>query len=177
MTATDLDPPPTLRLVASNDAALSTHDSRYRHSSPLYGEARELYRQVLESALASGQLLDRDALRVVLATKQATTATPIRAFTASQIWQLMFVDVVTWCRNRKLEVPYRAAGALIQVIDHLDATGGFAAPSDPVPDLYDALDECTGGWVDDHPSRARPAAPRKTTGRRSLRSERGSKRT
>jgi hypothetical protein len=58
----------------------------------------------------------------------------------------------------------------VRVIEFLDTTDSFHEQSDPVDDLYDAIDECTGGWVDDHPS-----TPTKAP--RSLRSKRGSKRT
>ena len=170
MTVLDLDPPRhTLRLVSSTGPA-QARDMRYRTSTPLQGQARDLYRQVLQSALASQCSIDPDALRVVLATKQATSGAPVRAFSAEAIWQLMFVDVVAWCRNRKLDVPRRCATALICIVDHLDTTNSFDPCSDPVDDLYDAIDECTGGWVDDHPSTPRPP-------RRSIRSTRGSKRT
>ncbi len=170
MTVLDLDPPHhALRLVSSTGSAES-RDLRYRTSTPLQGKARELYREVLQAALASQRSVDADALRVVLATKQATSGAPIRAFSSAAIWQLMFVDVVAWCGNRRLQVPTRCATALIRVIEHLDTTNTFDDLSDPVDDLYDAIDECTGGWVDDH-----PATPTKAP--RSLRSTRGSKRT
>ncbi len=170
MTVLDLDPPHSaLRLVCSNGQP-AARDQRYRTSTPLYGEARELYHQVLQGALAAQCSIDPDALRVVLATKQATSGTPIRAFSAASIWQLMFVDVVAWCRNRKLDVPERGATALLRVVEYLDTTNGFHETSDPADDLYDAIDECTGGWTDDHPSMPAKAP-------RSLRSRRGSKRT
>lgn len=175
MTILDFDPPqPTLRLVSSNGSA-SARDVRYRDHTPLYGPARDLYRQVLQFALAHRVSIDPDALRVVLATKQATTAASARAFSTSAIWQLMFVDVVAWCRNRKLEVPRGCATALTRVVEYLEASATFDALSDPAADLYDAIDECTGGWVDDepHPSASRPSR----ASRRSLRSGRGPKRT
>lgn len=170
MTVLDLDPPHSaLRLVSSTGHAQS-RDLRYRTSTPLQGEARALYREVLQSALATQRSIDADALRVVLATKQATSGAPARAFSSTAIWQLMFVDVVAWCRNRKLDVPTRCATALIRIIEHLDMTNSFDDTSDSVEDLYEAIDDCTGGWVDDHPS-----TPTKAP--RSLRSTRGSKRT
>lgn len=170
MTVLELDPPNSpLRLVSSNGST-PQRDLRYRSSSPLHGTARALYREILEAAVAGRVPVDPDALRVVLATKQATSAAPIRAFTAAAIWQLMFVDVVAWCRNRRLEVPTGCATALIRVVEHLESTDSFDGAGDPVDELYDAIDECTGGWVDDHPSTA-GSTPR------SLRSKRGTKRT
>jgi hypothetical protein len=171
MTVLDFDPPqPSLRLVSSNGPA-AHRNLRYRTSTPLYGEARELYRDVLEFAFEHQTTIDPDALRVVLATKQATTAAPGRAFSATGIWQLMFVDIVTWCTNRKLDVPLGCATALIRVVEYLEATSSFDELSDRVDDLYEAIDECTGGWTDD----PHPTTPAK--GRRSLPSERDTKRT
>lgn len=170
MTVLDLDPPPSpLRLVSSNGPT-TPRTTRHRSSSPLHGSARVLYCEILQAAIAARAAVDPDALRVVLATKQATTAAPIRAFTAEAIWQLMFVDVVAWCRNRRLDAPAGCAAALIRIVEHLESTDSFDVASDPVDELYDAIDECTGGWVDDHPSTAG-----RTT--RSLRSKRGTKRT
>ena len=171
MTVLDFDPPqPALRLVCSNGSA-ATRDSRYRSTTPLYGDARELYQQVLQYSLGNQITIDPDSLRVVLGTKQAMSAAPARVFSAAGIWQLMFVDVVASCRTRKLDVPTGCANALIRTIDYLDASDSFHPTSDSLGDLYDAIDECTGGWVDD----LHPTTPRKA--RRSLRSERGTKRT
>jgi len=171
MTVLDLDPPQhPLRLVSSN-GPVPTRNSRYRKTTPLYGDARELYRQVLQFALEHQIPIDADALRVVLGTKQSLSAIPARAFSAAGIWQLMFVDVVASCRTRKLDVPAGCANALLHTIEYLEATRTFHELSDLTDDLYDAIDECTGGWVDD----LHPTAPSKA--RRSLRSGRGSKRT
>ena len=171
MTVLDLDPPhPTLRLVSSNGLA-TTRDSRYRSTTPLYGDARELFQQVLQYALEHQVAIDPDSLRVVLGTKQAMSAAPAGSFSAAGIWQLMFVDVVASCRNRKLDVPAGCASALIRTIDYLDASDSFHSLSDPVGDLYDAIDECSGGWVDD----LHPSTP--TKARRSVPSDRGTKRT
>ena len=173
MTVLELDPPPpALRLVSTNGQS-ATRDHRYRTSAPLYGEARDLYRHVLQFALETGTAVDADALRVVLATKQTTSAAPVRAFSATAIWQLMFVDVVTWCRNRQLDVPVGCSVALIRIVDYLEHTSTFDPHSDSAIQLYDAIDECTGGWVDDHPT----APTRSSRPRRSLRSTRGPKRT
>lgn len=171
MTVLDFDPPhASLRLVSSTGSA-AHRDPRYRSNTPLYGDARALYRDVLEFAFEHQTTIDPDALRVALATKQATTAVSARAFSATGIWQLMFVDIVTWCSNRKLDVPVGCATALIRVLDYLEATSSFDDLSDRVDDLYEAIDECTGGWTDD----PHPSTP--VRGRHSLRSERGSKRT
>jgi len=169
MTVLDIDPPPTLRLVSTNGQA-AAGISRYRASAPLYGPARNLYRHVLQHCLGQKRPIDADALRVVLATRQGTSAASAREFTASSIWQLMFVDVVAWCRNRQLDVPVGCATALIRVVEYLDETGTFAVRSDTPQELFDAIDECTGGWVDE-------PVPARSNAHRSLPSTRGPKRT
>jgi len=177
MTVLDLDPPqPSLRLVSTNGSA-QPRSNRLRASAPLYGAARDLYRQVLEAALASNRRVDPDALRVVLATKQGTTAADPRSFSATGIWQLMFVDVVAWCRNRQLDVPVGCSHALTEVIAYLDSIDALDASSDCAEVLFDAIDECTGGWVDDlhPPDHSSPSSPARS--RRSLRSSRGPKRS
>lgn len=178
MTVLDLTPPqPQLRLVSNNDVPnANQRDHRYRTAATLRGDARVLYQEVLQFALQQGISIDADALRVVLATKQATSALPARAFSAPAIWQLMFVDVLTWCRNRQLDVPSGCAAALNAVLFVLHTTERLDVDrSDSYEMLCDALDECTGGgWVDDsHPSSAGPSS---SGTRRSLRSRRGPKR-
>ncbi|MFT4597315.1 MAG: hypothetical protein ACI9TF_001563 [Paracrocinitomix sp.] len=171
MTVLDLDPPqPALHLVSSNGST-AARDPRYRSTTPLYGDARELFGQVLQFALQHRVMIDADALRMVLGTKQSLSGAPAHAFSAEGIWQLMFVDVVASCRNRKLDVPIGCADALLFTIEYLEASQSFHDLNDPVDDLYDAIDECTGRWVDD----LHPWTPRKA--RRSLRSGRGTKLT
>lgn len=170
MTVLDLDPPqPLLRLVSTN-AQAATRDPRYRASASLRGDARALYREVLQAALEWGEPIEADALRVILAVRQSTSASPTRLVTSSAIWQLMFVDVVAWCRNRHLDVPDGCAQALGATIDYLNASDTFESGSDSAAELHEAIDECTGGWSETHPTSSR--APR-----RSLRSQRGPKRS
>jgi len=174
MTVLDLDSPHRrLRLVSTNGSA-PIRDTRYRTHAPLYGQARDLYRQVLQASLQNGTAIDTNALRVVLATKQATTAGPARAFSAATIWQLMFVDIVAWCRTRHLDVPTGCARALTSVIDYLHAHDLLHDLSDDALALYDAIDECTGGWAADESA---PASASPAKARRSLPSHRGPKRT
>jgi hypothetical protein len=171
MTVLDLDPPhPVLRLVSSNGSTAG-RDPRYRATTPLYGDARELFGQVLQFALQHRVTIDADALRIVLGTKQSLSGAPAHAFSAEGIWQLMFVDVAASCRNRKLDVPTGCADALLLTIEYLEASQSFHELNDPIDDLYEAIDECTGGWVDD----LHTSTPSKA--RRSLRSGRGTKHT
>lgn len=121
--------------------------------------------------LELGTPVDADALRVVLAAKQANHPGPIRRFTGTSIWQLMFVDVIVWCHGRQLDVPPGATDALRALIDYLAVTDSFAPGSDRLSSLYLAIDECTGDWADPDDT---PVAPRR---RRSVRSARGPKRS
>lgn len=171
MTVTDLDPPRTQLHLISSTGSSPGRDRRYRAGALLGREARALFREVLQSALESGSPIDPDALRVVLAAKQANHPGPIRHFTSTAIWQLMFVDVAGWCRARQLSVPNDAVKALSATIDHLATTDTFALDSDGLNSLCVAIDECTGGW----PDSGGPPLPTRRPG--SVRSQRGPKRT
>ncbi|MFB0901537.1 MAG: hypothetical protein QMB08_06075 [Acidimicrobiales bacterium] len=171
MTVLDLDPPqPALHLVSSTGSTVA-RNPRYRSATPLYGDARELFRQVLQFTLEHQVTIDVDALRLVLCTKQSLSATSACTFSAAGIWQLIFIDIVAICHNHKLDVPTGCANALLRTVEYLEASQSFHERSDPVDDLYDAIDECTGELVHD----LRPSTPSKA--RRSLRSSRGTKRT
>lgn len=190
MTVLDVDPPrPRLQLVdpsgtpnskasANSPGAGTIRDHRYRSGVTLYGDARRLYRAVLEHALASGEAINPDALRVVLAVKQAAaSAGPIARFTGSGIWQLMFVDVAGWCRARHLDIPAGCDKALWGTVCFLDRTAGFAPASDDLDELLEAIEDCTGGSLHRTESGTsnRPPSTRGATG--SLRSRRGPKRS
>lgn len=171
MTVIDLDPPqPPLRLVSSTGASF-VRDHRYRAGAQLGRDARELFREVLQDALEFGSPIDPDALRVVLAAKQANHPGPIRHFTGTAIWQLMFVDVIGWCRTRQLTVPTDAADALRAIVEYLSQAEAFAPGSDLPNSLYHAIDECTGGWLETDVGPVRGERPR------SIRSQRGPKRS
>lgn len=158
MTATHTDQPRPLRLVASSGQSVSP--SRHRAATNLGRAARHLQRCTLQHALANGHPVTADAVRVLLAVKQTTQAGEIKRFTCTGIWQLLFVDVVTWCRNRRLPVPADTAKALIAIIAYLDASDGFAEGSDTAAALFDAVDECTGGLTEPAPREPTFPAPR-----------------
>ena len=69
-------------------------------------------------------------------------------FTTDDVWRLMMVDIVAWCRARHLPVPPEAAHAILVTVTALALTGHFHPDSDPVDDVELALGECTGGWVE-----------------------------
>jgi len=165
-----LDPPtsatsPALRLVSSSGNVART--DRYRSTAALSGDARRLYCNVLAHGLHTGIRLNPAALRVVLCVKQSRASGPLRRVTSHEVWQLLFVDVVAWCRARRLALPPGCPAALEAVIDYLADTDELHPASDPVRALLGAIDECTGGWNDQPPQ---PPTPH-----RSVRSMRGTK--
>lgn len=154
MSILDLDPP-RLRLVSSSGSP--ARQRRYRDQANLGPQAAALYRQVLSASLASGEPVDPDGLRVVLAVHQTHSGGRLFRLTAQTIWRLLFVDVVTWAKAHHLPVPPETTLALVALVEHLVESGRLDPDSDPPHELYDAIDECTGGWTDRAPSR-RPAS-------------------
>jgi len=163
-----LDPPRHLRLITSPAITLSaaasaesdqaksanqlatrsrTEDlSRYRASAELGAEARSLYRLVAADALAHGDPLDRTALRVVLAVRQSRCVGPLTRFRSTDVWQLLFVDILSWCRARHLDVPSGCGAAVEYLIETLYDLDQLHPESDDLHELHRAIDECTGGW-------------------------------
>jgi len=162
MTQLVLDPPrPALRLIASNTGAGTERPSRrhrrHRREAVLSAPSRALYRQALEWSVHHGAQVDPDALRVILAARQDRQAAPVNRFTTDDIWRLMMVDAVAWCRARRLEIPTGCAHALIVLIATIHDVDGFHPDSDAFRDLEHAIEECTGGWADRHdPTTAEP---------------------
>jgi hypothetical protein len=159
MTQLVLDPPhPALHLVASNPQSGSDRRvTRHRREAVLGAISRRLYRDTLAWSLQHGGQVNPDALRVVLAARQDRQAAPATRFTTDDIWRLMMVDVVAWCRARRLDVPPGCAHALLLLIATIRDDDGFHPDSDDLADLEYAIDECTGGWSDPHhPTTARP---------------------
>lgn len=168
MSTVEIDPPPQALRLVSSQGERTTRDRRYRHAASLGFAGRQLHRDVLQFALSTGRTIDADALRVVLATKQTHDPGDARRVTAAGVWQLLFVDVVTWCRNRRLPTPDGVSAAVESLIDYLEATQTFAAGSDSPAALRGAFDECTGGW-----DLTDPTPERSTRRSRSVRSARG----
>ena len=166
-----LDPPRHLQLVktpavvssagASQRSGLpsaelshSNRRSRHRTAAELGGASRSLYRLVATTALASGARIDRTALRVILAVRQSRCAGPLNRFSSTDVWQLLFVDILSWCRSRHLDVPSGCSTALEYLLETLHEHGELHPDSDTLDDLLGAVDECTGGW--DHGSARYP---------------------
>ena len=159
MTQLVLDPPPpALRLVASNPPPGADRPvTRYRREAILGAASRRLYRNTLAWSLQHGGQVSPDALRVVLAARQDRQAAPTCRFTTEDIWRLMMVDVVAWCRARRLDVPPGCAHALLLLIATIGDDDGFHPDSDELVDLEQAVNECTGGWSDaGHPTTVGP---------------------
>ncbi len=143
MTVLQLDQPRQLRLVSSSGRP-RIRRSRYRDTANLGLESRRLLNELLRARLATGQPVDADAARVVLAARQNHHVGPAHRFTAELIWQLVFVDILSWCRTRRLNVPDGIAAALAAIVTHLHTTGQLHPSSDSIGELLTAIDECTG---------------------------------
>lgn len=168
MSTLEIDPPPqALRLVSSHGER-PPRDPRYRNAASLGRAGRQLHRDVLAHALRTGGAIDADALRVVLAAKQSHDPGSLYRLTAAGVWQLLFVDILAWCRARRLATPPGVNAAVESLIDHLESTGTFTNDSDSAHALRAAVDECTGGW-----DTTDPAPQRATRRNRSIRSGRG----
>lgn len=157
--------PSGLRLVSSTGTVDRT--DRYRATAPLSGSARRLYCDVLAHSLHNGRRLDANALRVVISVKQSRIVGPVNRITTHDVWQLLFIDVVAWCRARRLALPHGCAVALEAIVEYLDHADDLDPASDPIHALLGAIDECTGGWGDQPPQPPEP--------QRSVRSLRGTR--
>ena len=114
------------------------------HLSPC---ASTLRLETTRWALAHGQRLDYDALSVILAAK-AEVPVPVRRWTEDDVWRLWWVDLSGWCAQRRVRTPDGLATTMLTLFRYLDTAGGFAAGSDTLPELEDAM-ECTGAlWRD-----------------------------
>lgn len=194
MTVLHLDQPRQLRLVTSSDQPRGdmqrgdlqhggsqhgssqerrgsrrqrTSQSRYRRAAQLNNESRRLLHDVLCARLAAGKPINADAVRVILAARQTHHVGSVSRITSELLWQLVFVDILAWCRNRRLEVPDHIPAALTAIVMQLHTTGQLDSSSDPIGELLHAIDECVGT-----DSRERePAAAAPLVG--SIRSRRG----
>lgn len=161
MTVLHLDQPRQLRLVRSSSSAPNSAEtrrssqqvfpnrgrargSRYRQQAQLSSESRRLLHDVLCGRLAAGQPINADAVRVILAARQTNHSRSAHWFTSELIWQLVFVDIVAWCRTRRLAVPEQIPAALAAIVLQLHVSEQLDAASDPIGELLNAIDECTG---------------------------------
>lgn len=120
------------------------HLRRARDQVQLSPSSRALRRAVQAWALANGTPVNVDALSMVLAAKVANHVVPVALFTEDMVWQLLWIDVFTWCANRNLDVPDDIAVTLWAVLSYLDEVDGFHADSDPVAELRSPLMSSAG---------------------------------
>ncbi|MEM7093485.1 MAG: hypothetical protein AAF567_10825 [Actinomycetota bacterium] len=146
-----LDPPaPRLRLITGDLASQpSAREHRLRDAATLGAAARRCYRAVLAWALEQPRAVNPDAVRVLLAVRQTTQFGPINRFTVDDIWRLIMVDVVAWCRSRRLSVPEGCPAALLVILDALEDLGELHPQSDDLATLALALQECSGQALQD----------------------------
>ena len=129
-------------------------------ASILSPPARALRRDVLTAGLARGVPVDGHAVTVILAAKLSCHVVPVHLFTEDMIWQLVWVDVFTWCATRRLPVPDRLAETLWDILNHLEEAGGFHEESDVVDLLRSPLMSSAGLSADGsarHPTGRRNA--------------------
>jgi len=60
-------------------------------------------------------------------------------FTEDIVWQLLWVDVVSWCNGRNVPVPDQVAETLWFLVTHLDASDQLVPGSDPLAFLQSPL--------------------------------------
>lgn len=92
-------------------------------------DARALHLEVRRATLAAGRPVDGVSLAVVLLAK-AERDGPLRRWTAGDVDEMVWVDIVSWCHRHGVDAPQAAGEALWALLDHLTATGSLAAGSD-----------------------------------------------
>lgn len=154
-----LDPPrPVLRLVGGSDVPdVPARDPRHRSAATLGSAARRIFRATLAFSLRERYSVNPDAVRVILAVRQLRHPGPANRFTTDDIWRLLMVDIVAWCRSRRLPYPEGCAHALAVMVLTLDVDEALDPESDSYLELAQAIAECTG--EPDQPI-SRSSAPR-----------------
>jgi len=113
-------------------------------TASLSPSARRLRRSVLAAGLAKGIPVDATAVTVILAAKMSCHTVPAHLFTEDMVWQLVWIDVFTWCATRRIPVPEGLAEALWDILNHLESTNGFHSDSDAVELLRGPLMSSAG---------------------------------
>jgi hypothetical protein len=127
--------------------------------------ARRVRVEVVRWALAHGRPLSADALTAVLAAKAARGSEPTARWQVESVRELVWSDVLHWCRQCGVAVPARLPETLWTLLDWLEATGGFAPGSDPLALLREPL--CDSAGLD------RRGRPRATSDARAAKGSRG----
>ena len=123
--------------------------------------------EVLLWAFHEGRVVDATALTAILGAKHDRHDEPFTRWSRHTVRELLWVDVGRWCELRGSAAPASTAMTLWTVLDHLDATDGFAPGSDRLALLREPLID--SGGVDPRTARA---SSRSTTRSRSPRSSR-----
>jgi hypothetical protein len=114
---------------------------------------------VLLWAFREGQAVDATALTAILGAKHDRHDEPFTRWSRHTVRELLWVDVGRWCEQHGTAAPATTARTMWTVLDHLEATDGFAPGSERLALLREPLID--SGGVD--PRAARPR--RKTTAR------------
>lgn len=103
--------------------------------------ARRLHSRTIGFSLQRGDPVASDALRVLLATKEAISTRELGWFSGDLVWRLIWIEVLSWCDARQLEAPAGTCHALSTLIEHLIDSAELAEGSDDPNDLRRAVDE------------------------------------
>lgn len=133
------DGPPMAEVTAGREA---------RHVAVLPPAARSLRRRVLAAGLASGCPVDANALSAILAAKVVNHPAPINQFTEDMVWQLVWIDVFSWCSIRGVVVSDVVSETLWTLINFLAEANELHPDSSPVADLLGPLQSCGGLGAD-----------------------------
>ncbi len=98
-------------------------------------------------ALRTGVCCDFDAMTVVLACADVRRGPT--TFTEEDVWRLWWIELSEWCVHRNVPQPAGLATAMRVLFDHLAATDGFGAGSDPLEELIDAMEGAGAVWPKD----------------------------
>jgi hypothetical protein len=67
-------------------------------------------------------------------------------FTEEGVWRMWWIELGEWCADRGVPVPAGLASTMRVLFDHLDATDGFGAGSDPLEDLVEGMAGAGALW-------------------------------
>ncbi|MFN3215240.1 MAG: hypothetical protein ACE367_01960 [Acidimicrobiales bacterium] len=121
---------------------------RVRDVAQLGPRARAVRSAVARWSLSVGRCCDYDALTLVLAC--ADEAGDPTTFTEEGVWRMWWIDLGEWCADRCVPVPAGLASTMRVLFDHLDATDGFGAGSDPLEDLVEGMAGAGALWRNGH---------------------------
>jgi hypothetical protein len=137
--------PETLAHPLGTICPMNTTKEMFRASNVerIDGERRRVVRAVREWALALGRPVDALALGTLLVATGRGNGDPER-WTCAEVTQLIWLDVVEYCREQELPVPAHVPEAAWAYFGWLAATARLAPGSDRLGLLRAELEVCGG---------------------------------